>query len=97
MRYSVSVNREVRHMTALESVRAIARYKYHGGYTWAAIAADGQLICTPCIRENYRLVYRATKTRDRSDWECIGVAGSDSAETTEQCAHCGRVIWTVEP
>lgn len=80
-------------MTALESVRALARYKFHGGYTWAAVADDGALICTPCIRENYRQVYRATKTRDRSGWECVGVANSGEDDDSARCAHCDRQLW----
>jgi hypothetical protein len=87
--------REVVNQPALKSLRALARYQYHGGYTWAAVTDDGALLCTPCVRENYRLVYRATKTRDASGWECIGVTGSDSAEETEHCSHCERVLWEV--
>ena len=85
-------------MKALEQLRSLARYKTHGGYRWAAVMRDGALICEKCAaeRDNYRLMYRATKTRDRSDWECIGITHSGEAEASEICAHCGRVMWEIE-
>ena len=80
-------------MNALDQVRALARYKTHAGYIWAAVAQDGELLCTPCVRENYRQVYRDTKAETRSDWACIGITHSGGSEETEICGHCARVIW----
>ena len=83
-------------MNAIESLRALARYKMHGGYTWAAVMADGALLCTRCVRENYRAVYDETKRTDgaaNTEWRCVGVTNSGDSEETEQCAHCGRVLW----
>jgi len=85
-------------MEPLEQLRNLARYKTHGGYRWAAVMRDGALICEKCTAdpENYRLIYRATKTADGSDWECIGITNSGEAEATETCAHCGEIIWEIE-
>ncbi len=79
----------------VEQLRALARYKTHGGYVWAAVMADGELVCVPCVRENYKTILRATagKLRDRN-WQCIGLAHSSESEAIyENCAHCNTVIW----
>jgi len=87
-------------MSALDQLRALARYKTHGGYTWAAVMADGELVCVPCVRENYRAVFRSTKhpqrTRSDEQWECIGLANSGESEQDECCAHCHKIIWSEE-
>jgi hypothetical protein len=82
-------------MKALDQLRALARYQTHGGYRWAAVMIDGELICEKCaaLPNNYRLMYRATKTRDGSGWECVGITHSGESEEPEYCAHCYRVIW----
>ena len=84
-------------MNALDMLRNLARYRTHGGYRWAAVMLDGALICESCAAQwdNYKLMYRATKNRDRSDWQCIGITNSGEAEDTEFCAHCNKVIWEV--
>lgn len=83
---------------ALEQLRNLARYKTHGGYRWAAIMYDGALVCEKCAAtpDNYRLMYRATKTADGSDWQCIGITHSGESEETETCDHCGHVMWEHE-
>jgi hypothetical protein len=45
---------------ALRCLRALARYETHGGYVWAAVMSDDELMCTPCVRKNYRQVFTAT-------------------------------------
>lgn len=81
---------------AMDYLRNLARYRTHGGYEWAAVMEDGELVCTPCVRENYRQIFRATRDGERSGWRCIGITHSGDSEQTETCAHCGRVIWEVE-
>ena len=83
-------------MKALDQLRSLARYKTHGGYVWAAVMNDGELLCTPCTRENYRQVFRDTRDNARTDWECVGITHSGESESTEYCAHCNRVIWEHE-
>ena len=80
----------------LESLRALCRYETHGGYVWAAIMYDGELMCVPCLRRNYRRIFRDTRTRQSSDWALIGYANSGEAEATEWCANCNSVIWEIE-
>ncbi len=79
--------------TAMTQLRALARYQTHGGYVWAAIMEDGELVCTPCVRLEYRQIARATKTRAGTGWQCIGITHSGESETTEHCAHCNRELW----
>lgn len=44
----------------VQALRALVRYQTHGGYRWAAVMSDGELLCVPCTRENYRQIFRAT-------------------------------------
>lgn len=88
-------------MSPLEKLRAFARYKTHAGYSWAAIMADGELVCESCVRENYRAVFTSTKrpgaARTDEQWQCIGLTNSGEAETDEHCAHCHKLLWSIDP
>ena len=89
-------------MRTLEQLRAFARYKTHAGYKWAAVMADGELMCEPCVRSEYRQVFRATRgdAGANADFQVIGLTHSSEQEneTAECCAHCGKVIFeAVEP
>lgn len=79
----------------LEALRTLARYQTHPGYVWAMVADDGELVCTPCVRANYRKIFRDTRDNTHSGWCCMGIIGSDSheSETDECCAHCGKVMF----
>lgn len=78
---------------ALRALRALARYQTHGGYSWAAVTNDGELICVTCVRDNYRQVFVATRDKERSGWAVEGLASSGESEETEHCSNCNRVIW----
>lgn len=86
-------------MSALEQLRALARGKVHGGYRWAMVAGDGEIICETCVRENYRQIYRATSPRSRewanTGWQCVGIthSGECEGEYSECCANCNVVIF----
>lgn len=84
-------------MTPLDQLRAFARYRTHAGYRWAAVASDGGLFCEPCVRAEYRQVYRATRDDDRrSGWAVIGLTNSgdrDYGQPPEYCAHCNQEIF----
>lgn len=88
-------------MQPLDLLRAFARYQTHAGYTWAAIMADGGVMCERCVRENYRACYSETKRGDspetNTDWRCIGLTNSGESEEDTQCVHCGRTLWSAEP
>jgi len=78
---------------AIESLRNLARHRTHGGYVWAAVTHDGELLCVPCVRENYKQILRATIDASRDGWAVQGITNSGESESTEYCAHCGRAIW----
>jgi hypothetical protein len=75
-------------------LRALARYKTHGGYVWAAVMNDGELVCTPCVRENYRQIFASTKNSARDGWQCVGITNSGEWESPETCAHCYQELGT---
>jgi len=82
--------------SGLHALRALARGHVHGGYVWALVMYDGELLCERCTRENYRQLYRATtdtKTGE-PDWCAIGITNSGESDDIALCADCGRVIWT---
>jgi hypothetical protein len=82
---------------ALDAFRNFARYHTHGGYVWAAVFADGELMCERCAREDYRTIYRATKRADdRDEWRVIGLTNSGESECSESCIGCGKVLWGVQ-
>jgi hypothetical protein len=82
---------------SVESLRALCRYETHGGYAWAGIMGDAELLCVPCLRANYRQVFRATKADASAgygtDWQLIGYENIGESEETEYCAHCNKPIW----
>ena len=47
-------------MTGLGALRTLARGHVHGGYRWALVMSDGELICEPCSRAEYRRLFRNT-------------------------------------
>ncbi len=78
----------------VDALRALCRYETHGGYVWAGVMDDGELMCVPCLRANYRQVFRATSDpRDRSGFALRGYTNSGESEQTEHCAHCDEAIW----
>ena len=75
----------------IETLRALCRYETHGGYVWAGVMSDGALLCVPCLRSEYRQVFKATcDPNDTSGFAVVGYANSGDAEDTEYCAHCNR-------
>lgn len=81
-------------MRNLEALRILARGHVHGGYRWAMVADDGELICETCVRANYRQIFRDTRDGARSGWRCVGITHSGEHEgPAELCAHCCREIF----
>lgn len=76
----------------IEALRALCRYETHGGYEWYGIMTDGGLMCIPCLRDNYRQVFRATRDRHDTGWGLQGYTDSVKLESVEYCTHCNRRI-----
>lgn len=82
----------------INALRAFIRRQLPASYVWAAICTDGELLCEKCVRDNARLILRATRTGDDAtlDWQVDGVTHSGDAETDGECVHCGSKLWSVE-
>jgi hypothetical protein len=84
-------------MRPLDQLRNLARGKVHAGYRWGAIMADGGFVCEPCVRKEYKVIWRATRYTKFPDrqWQCVGVVNSGDAEADETCDHCGKLHFEV--
>ena len=80
--------------TPVDSLRALCRYETHGGYVWAGVSWDGELLCVPCLRGNYRQVFRATRDHAKDGFGLQGYTNSGEHDgPAEYCAHCGNEIF----
>jgi hypothetical protein len=77
----------------LEALRALCRYETHGGYIWAAVMSDGELMCVPCLLENYRQVFRATRDHASTGWALDGYTNSGNSDAAESCCNCNAELW----
>lgn len=78
----------------LGALRALARYQTHGGYVWAAVTSDAELLCVRCVRDNYRRIFRATADPgDCSGWRVLGLTHCGETDAAEWCAHCADQLW----
>jgi hypothetical protein len=80
----------------MRMLHALCRYETHGGYRWAAVTSDGELMCVKCVRENYRQIFRATRDHSHDGWRVDGIASSGEADETEYCCNCNEPVWTKE-
>ena len=77
----------------VETLRALCRYETHGGYKWYGVTDDSALLCVPCMRDNYRQVFRATSDpADHSGGAIRGYTNSGEIESPDFCAHCNKPI-----
>jgi len=79
---------------ACSAARYVARnpYAFPGGYNVALVMTDGGLLCSACVKENYRLVMQDTRY-DYGDtgWRaaaamCMDIDGPD------YCDNCGKQL-----
>jgi len=79
--------------TTLETVKQAIRagYAWPGGYRLNIVMADGELLCTACARENYRLISCATRHGCRDGWAAVG-ADVHWEGAPYYCAHCNTIL-----
>ena len=82
----------------LDALRAFARYETHvGGYRWAALTADGDVLCEMCVLADYRAHYTATRDDApyAASYRIQGLinSGESDGESPEYCAACNRCLW----
>ena len=66
-------------------------YAWPGGYPLFAIMSDGGVICKTCAKDEAKLIIRATRDKDRSGWQCVGV-DVNWEDNDLYCDHCGGKI-----
>jgi len=66
-------------------------FVWPGGYEVCALATDGGLICSKCVKENYRLMFSATKYKFSADWEISGIVIDNELEEVF-CDHCSKEL-----
>jgi hypothetical protein len=77
----------------LDVLRAFARHETYGGYVWAAVTRDGELLCEGCVLANYRRHFRATQNDERNNLNIAGLDNSGEHDELEHCARCNKALW----
>jgi len=80
-------------------VKSITRHPctFPGCYDRLGVTVCGDLLCATCIKDNIRLVLKATLLREANEWQIIGqayeaVGVEVGEESAAQCTHCYREI-----
>lgn len=76
---------------SINSVKNIIRepYAWPGGYAKMMAMTDGESLCAQCVKDNYRLILKATRDNDRSGWQAYAAdIHWEGAPMT--CAHCNK-------
>ena len=82
----------------MNAARLVARERYvwPGGYALFLVTADGGVLCSDCVRAEYRNIYDSHKTQTNDGWQPTGIAASAEIDIeTVYCDHCGRDLSTV--
>ena len=77
----------------IDKVRYIARvqFAFPGGYELIAFTVDGGLLCSQCIKDNYKLILQSTKGGHDQQWAVNHVTAECELEDTH-CDNCYKVI-----
>ncbi len=73
-------------------------YAWPGGYERLAITTDGGLLCSKCLKSNFRTILHSTKYQYRDGWQvggsCYEAVSADCCPDDYQnnCDHCGTVF-----
>ena len=78
---------------SIDSVKNIIRnpYAWPGGYTKMMVMADGETLCSDCVKANYRLILRATRSMDGSGWQAHA-ADIHWEGAPMYCANCNKEL-----
>ena len=75
----------------LDTLRYVVRYPFLMSYENILITVDGGLICTSCLKENYKTILYSTKHEDGSGWQITDMECENMFED-EYCSHCNKEI-----
>lgn len=73
-------------------------YAWPGGYERLAITSDGAMLCTKCLKDNFRNILHSTKYQYQDGWQVNGAAyeaiSTDCCdqECTSYCGHCNKMF-----
>lgn len=83
----------------LQSLKECAdqRYTWPGGYEMYAVCTDGELLCMPCIKDNWRDVSfdTAADPQGWGGWAVMGITHDGEMEPDEgpvYCYHCNNPL-----
>jgi len=77
----------------IDKVLYIARvqFAFPGGYELIAITGDGGLLCSRCVRDNYKLILRSTYDGYEKQWVVNNVITECELENNH-CDHCYKPL-----
>lgn len=80
-------------MKTLDKLKMAAReqYTFPGGYELIAITFDGELLCSDCVRVNYKECLHDTKHKWHTSFEIVDVVSESELEDVF-CDHCYKAI-----
>jgi hypothetical protein len=64
-----------------------------GSYGLAFVTSDGGALCFECVREEYRNVSDAIRSKRNDGWRVQGVICEAQTDEGCTCDHCNAVIW----
>jgi len=79
--------------TPVDLARRIAReqFAWPGGYELCAVMDDGGLVCSACVRANYRNIIHDTKHGWNTGWRVEGITSEAELENCS-CDHCDKPL-----
>jgi hypothetical protein len=79
----------------IDQIKSAIRNKFAwpGGYALFGICSDGEMLCSNCMRENFRQILWSVKNNSRDGWRVDCITSSGEVELDgDRCAHCGREL-----
>ena len=67
-------------------------YAWPGGYEVLFVTSDGALLCSACVRKEYRSVSDSIRNARNDGWRVEAITLDNELEGHETCAHCDRVL-----
>ena len=80
--------------TPLNQAKIVARerYAWPGGYALFLVTTDGGLLCSQCVRDEWRNIVQASLWKSCNGWQPAGLDHTGNSDETECCDHCGKNI-----
>ncbi len=86
------MNRKYNLKNPVDMVRIIAReqFTFPGCYELIALMDDSVLLCSQCVRNNYKDIIYSTKHGNKDGWEVIGILNDSDLDGDACCDHCEK-------